>query len=104
MGFILLVEDEPGAVALMRRYMENSSMEHKLAVFEKAAEALFYAVKNKVDLFILDIQLLDYRGTELARQLRAPCRNIGLRQFFLPRNWQERSYLPTGKSNATISW
>ena len=69
MGLILLVEDEPGAVALMRRYMENSSMEHKLAVFEKAAEALFYAVKNKVDLFILDIQLLDYRGTELARQL-----------------------------------
>ena len=71
MGLILLVEDEPGAVALMRRYMENSSMEHKLAVFEKAAEALFYAVKNKVDLFILDIQLLDYRGTELARQLRS---------------------------------
>ena len=71
MGFILLVEDETGAVALMRRYMENSSMEHKLAVFEKAAEALFYAVKNKVDLFILDIQLLDYRGTELARQLRS---------------------------------
>ena len=63
MGLILLVEDEPGAVAIMRRYMENSSMEHKLAVFEKAAEALFYAVKNKVDLFILDIQLLDYRGT-----------------------------------------
>ena len=103
MGLILLVEDEPGAVALMRRYMENSSMEHKLAVFEKAAEALFYAVKNKVDLFILDIQLW-ITGEPNWQGSCVPCRNIGLRQFFLPRNWQERSYLPTGKSNATISW
>lgn len=71
MGLILLVEDEPGAVALMRRYVENSSPEHTLAAFPKAAEALSYAAEHKVDLFILDIQLLDYRGTELARQLRA---------------------------------
>ena len=68
---ILLVEDEPGTVELMRRYIENASFEHRLAVFPKAAEALSYAAEHKVDLFILDIQLLDYRGTELARQLRA---------------------------------
>ncbi len=71
MALILLVEDEPGAVALMRRYIEKESSEHKLAAFAKAAEALSFAEKSKVDLFILDIQLLDYRGTELARQLRA---------------------------------
>ena len=71
MGLILLVEDEPGAVTLIRRYIESSSFEYKLAAFAKAAEALSYASKNKVDLFILDIQLLDYRGTELARQLRS---------------------------------
>ena len=71
MGLILLVEDEPGAVTLIRRYIESSSFEHKLAAFAKAAEAFSYASKNKVDLFILDIQLLDYRGTELARQLRS---------------------------------
>ena len=71
MGLILLVEDELGAVALMGRYIENSPLKHKLVTFPKAAEALSYAVKSKVDLFILDIQLLDYRGTELARQLRS---------------------------------
>ena len=71
MGLILLVEDEPGAVALMRRYVEKSSPEHTLTAFPKAAEALSYATERKVDLFILDIQLLDYRGTKLARQLRA---------------------------------
>ena len=39
MGLILLVEDEPGAAALLRRYIENSSDGHRLAVFGKAAEA-----------------------------------------------------------------
>lgn len=71
MALILLVEDEPGAVALMRRYIEKESSEHRLSAFAKAAKALSFAEKSKVDLFILDIQLLDYRGTELARQLRA---------------------------------
>ena len=90
MGLILLVEDEPGAAALLHRCIENGTSGHQLAVFPKAAEALSYAAKNKVDLFILDIQLLDYRGTELARQLRS--------------SWLGKSWLPTGKSNATIFW
>lgn len=71
MSHILLVEDEPGAVAFLRRCMEAYAPEHDLAAFAKAAEALSYAESNQVDLFILDIQLLDYRGTELARQLRS---------------------------------
>lgn len=71
MSHILLVEDEPGAVAFIRRCMEAYASEHDLAAFAKAAEALSYAEINQVDLFILDIQLLDYRGTELAKQLRS---------------------------------
>ncbi|WP_308588969.1 LytTR family DNA-binding domain-containing protein [uncultured Oscillibacter sp.] len=71
MGLILLVEDQPEAAALLRQYMENAPGGHRLAIFPRAAEALSYAADNRVDLFILDIQLLDYRGTELARQLRA---------------------------------
>lgn len=71
MSHILLVEDNAGAAALIRRYIEKSSPKHQLAVFAKAAEALTYAGGSKVDLFILDIQLLDYRGTALAKQLRA---------------------------------
>lgn len=70
MSRILLVEDEASSVALIRKYVGNSSAEHNLTAYSKAAEALAYAGKNKVDLFVLDIQLLDYRGTELARQLR----------------------------------
>ena len=89
MGLILLVEDEPGAAALLRRYIENSSDGHRLAVFGKAAEALSFAAQNKVDLFILDIQLLDYRGTELARQLR------DLPDYFLVKPFTEEEFQKT---------
>lgn len=71
MGNILLVEDNPDAVALIRRAVEELSAQHQIASFSKSAEALIYAQSHPVDLFILDIQLLDYRGTVLAKQLRA---------------------------------
>lgn len=71
MGHILLVEDEPAAVTLIRRFMEKYASEYNLVTFAKAAEALSYAAKIRIDLFILDIQLLDYRGTKLAKQLRS---------------------------------
>lgn len=53
------------------QYIEIGSFVHKLVAFAKAAWALSYAVKSKADLLILDIQLLDYRGTKLAKQLRS---------------------------------
>ena len=68
---ILLVEDQNAAAALIRHYIRDISGEYNLATFASASEALTYAKHKPVDLFILDIQLLDYRGTELARQLRA---------------------------------
>ena len=71
MSHILLVEDEEAPAALIRQHIAELSSEHILAVFSKAAEALHYASKNRIDLFILDIQLLDYRGTKLAKQLRS---------------------------------
>lgn len=71
MSHILLVEDEEASVTLIRQHVVELLPEHILAVFSKASEALHYAGKNRIDLFILDIQLLDYRGTKLAKQLRA---------------------------------
>lgn len=70
MGHILLVEDDSDAAALIRRCVENVSPQRQLAVFDKSADALSYAQDYPIDLFILDIQLLDYKGTVLARQLR----------------------------------
>lgn len=71
MSHILLVEDENASVALLQQYISELSSDHILVAFPKASLALHYASKNKIDLFILDIQLLDYQGTKLAKQLRA---------------------------------
>ncbi|KPU44756.1 transcriptional regulatory protein YpdB [Oxobacter pfennigii] len=71
MRHIILVEDEDSSVMLIRQFIKELSSEHTLTVFSKASEALHYARNNRIDLFILDIQLLDYRGTILAKQLRS---------------------------------
>jgi DNA-binding LytR/AlgR family response regulator len=71
MSHIILVEDEEASAVLIRQYIKELSPEHILTVFSKASEALDYANKNRIDLFILDIQLPDYRGTKLAKQLRS---------------------------------
>ena len=71
MSHILLVEDNDAATAWIAKCIAALSSTHHLAAFPTAAGALSHARENRVDLFILDIQLLDYRGTELAKQLRA---------------------------------
>ncbi len=71
MNHILLVEDDAAAVKLIKQYISELEEGARIISFPKAAEALQYAQKEVVDLFILDIQLLDYKGTSLARQLRS---------------------------------
>lgn len=71
MANIVLVEDEAGAAELIRGYMASMPNENRLFTFASAGEALRWAEGNQVNLFILDIQLPDYRGTELAKQIRA---------------------------------
>lgn len=71
MGQIVIVEDNKitrdGLVSIVKEIEPNCS------VFATgyAREALEYAKKNEVNAFFLDIQLLDYTGLELAKELRA---------------------------------
>lgn len=44
---------------------------YHLTVFSNAEQALSWVKTHQIDLFILDIQLPDYRGTELGKQLRS---------------------------------
>ncbi len=71
MANIVLVEDEAGAAELAREYLEGLPGENRLFVFDSAGGALRWCGENPVNLFILDIGLPDYRGTELGRQIRA---------------------------------
>ena len=67
---ILLVEDNESAVKRIRQYIKNISADLDVTAFSEAGEALGYARSNPVTLFIIDIQLEDYKGTHLAKQLR----------------------------------
>ena len=70
MAQILLVEDDAAASELIQRYTEALCGKHQLTIFSTATAALNWSNEHSVDLFILDIQLPDYRGTELGKQIR----------------------------------
>lgn len=70
MSKVLLVEDNTSTVKKIVRYIDNISADLEVHSVSEAGEALQYAKANDVSLFILDIQLEDYKGTSLAKQLR----------------------------------
>ena len=70
MSKVLLVEDNTSAVKKIVRYIDNISADLEVHSVSEAGEALQYAKANDVSLFILDIQLEDYKGNSLAKQLR----------------------------------
>ena len=70
MAQLLLVEDDTAASELIRQYTEALCGKHQLTTVSTATAALNWSDKHSVDLFILDIQLPDYRGTELGKQIR----------------------------------
>lgn len=93
---ILLVEDNQAAVVKIRQFIENIDTALELLTCKEAGAAYILAQKQKVDLFILDIQLKDYKGTSLAAQLR------GLPEYkytpiILKVLWLEKNCLLTGR-------
>lgn len=67
----IAVDDEPLALDLVCRFIEQTSFLTLVGRFENAIEALGYINQNEVDLLFLDIQMPDLSGMELARVLDA---------------------------------
>jgi two-component system LytT family response regulator len=67
---ILIVEDEVNICEGLAKIVNN--MDDKIEVYEtgSAGEALKISETNKIDIFILDMQLEDYSGLILAEQIR----------------------------------
>lgn len=68
---IIIVEDDKKVAVLFRQFISEIDRSLETALFARAGEAYQYAKDETTHLFILDIQLLDYKGTSLAKQLRA---------------------------------
>jgi two-component system, LytTR family, response regulator LytT len=65
----IAVDDEPLALALVSKFIEQTQFLSLEGKFENAIEALNYLNKNSVDLIFMDIQMPDLTGMELARIL-----------------------------------
>lgn len=65
----IAVDDEPLALDLVCRFIEQTSFLSLNGRFENAIEALGFINQNEVDLIFLDIQMPDLSGMELARVL-----------------------------------
>ncbi|MFQ7550004.1 MAG: hypothetical protein ACLRMZ_06545 [Blautia marasmi] len=63
--------------------------------FSEAGKALQYAKSNDISVFILDIQLEDYKGTSLAKQLRK-LQGYKYTPIILKQRWPGKNSLPTG--------
>lgn len=73
---ILLVEDNPGDVLLVRKALEEVYFHHHLAVAEDGVEALHYLLRKppyqdapRPDVIILDLNLPRISGQELIERL-----------------------------------
>jgi len=65
----IAVDDEPLALDLVCKFIEQTSFLSLAGRFENAIEALGFINQNEVDLIFLDIQMPDLSGMELARVL-----------------------------------
>jgi len=63
----IAVDDEPLALDLVSKFIEQTSFLSLEAKFDNAIQALGYLNQNDIDLMFLDIQMPDLSGMELAR-------------------------------------
>jgi DNA-binding LytR/AlgR family response regulator len=78
----IAVDDEPLALALLSRFIEQTQFLSLEGKFDNAIDALNYLNKNVVDLIFLDIQMPDLTGMELARILQGKAANKQPRIIF----------------------
>uniref|UniRef100_UPI0040474925 LytR/AlgR family response regulator transcription factor n=1 Tax=Algoriphagus sp. TaxID=1872435 RepID=UPI0040474925 len=63
----IAIDDEPLALGLLTKFIEQTTFLELQASFSNAIEALSYLNQQEVNLIFLDIQMPDLSGVELAR-------------------------------------
>jgi DNA-binding LytR/AlgR family response regulator len=63
---VVAIDDEPLALQLVKGYIEKTPFLELTGAFENPVDALAFISSSDVDLVMLDIQMPDLKGTELA--------------------------------------
>ncbi len=66
----LLVDDEPPARTILRRYVEAVPMLEFAGECENALQAISFLQQNEVDLIFLDIRMLGLNGNEFLKAIK----------------------------------
>jgi len=64
---VVAIDDEPLALQLVKGYIEKTPFLELAGAFDNPVDAVVYIRSSEVDLVLLDIQMPDITGTELAR-------------------------------------
>ncbi len=64
---VVAIDDEPLALQLVRGYVEKTPFLELAGVFDNPVEAVAFIGSSDVDLVLLDVQMPDLKGTEMAR-------------------------------------
>ena len=70
MANIMIVEDNPNIALGLETIIKSINIDMEIAITGYAKEALEKANSKTYELFLLDIQLYDYSGFELAKKIR----------------------------------
>jgi DNA-binding LytR/AlgR family response regulator len=66
----IIVDDESGAIEILTRYVGNNPELELVGAFRDAVEALTFLTRTKVDLILLDIDMPNLDGMQLAELVR----------------------------------
>lgn len=75
---IISVDDEKMTVDYMKRLLEQAEPTAEFTGFTDPEEAFAYLSKNSVDVALLDIEMGEYNGIELAKRCKEICPHVNI--------------------------
>jgi signal transduction histidine kinase len=99
---ILLVDDEPKNLAVLESVLSNPN--YRLVRAESADQALMALIVEEFALMILDIQMPDMNGFELAQMIKQRKRTAAVPIIFLTAYYSEESHVVEGYSTGAVDY
>ncbi|HEV8071420.1 MAG TPA: response regulator [Planctomycetaceae bacterium] len=99
---ILLVDDEPKNLAVLETVLNNPN--YRLVRAESADQALMALIVEEFALMVLDIQMPDMNGFELAQMIKQRKRTASLPIIFLTAYYSEETHVVEGYSTGAVDY
>jgi signal transduction histidine kinase len=99
---ILLVDDEPKNLAVLESVLNQPN--YRLVRAESADKALMALIAEEFAVLVLDIQMPDMNGFELAQMIKQRKRTASLPIIFLTAYYSEESHVVEGYSTGAVDY